>query len=140
VTFAGLAAGTAIAMTFLAKVVGEDAAAALVTCAIVVGLAEAKTSAGAPCVIWVARPELDPKLNTTRVPGWARWNWRPSVVNDSLSDAAAKTVIVPEGAVDPALDVDAAAPSLLGEPHPARARQTTVAVTAVTRRRRICCS
>jgi len=59
------------------------------------GAAEAKTSAGAPLVIWVARVELAPKLNLTVSPGWASWNCLPSWVKVSFSDDAAKTVIVP---------------------------------------------
>jgi hypothetical protein len=62
-------------------------------------LAEAKTSAGAPWMIWVASPELGPKLKTTLDPGYAASNCCPSLVNDSLRDAAAKTVIVPAGDV-----------------------------------------
>ena len=59
------------------------------------GAAEANTSAGAPLVICSARPELGPKLNFTVSPGWAASNCLPSWVKVPVSDAAAKTVIVP---------------------------------------------
>jgi hypothetical protein len=61
------------------------------------GAAEANTSAGAPLVIWVDKPELGPKLNFTVSPGWAASNCFPSWVNVPISDAAAKTVIDPVG-------------------------------------------
>ena len=54
--------------------------------------AEANTSAGAPSVIWLTRSDDDPKLNSTRV-GVSRLKASPIAVNDSVSDAAAKTVI-----------------------------------------------
>ena len=57
----------------------------------VAGLAAAKTSAGAPWVIWVARVALEPKLNVTVLPDLA-WKSLPIWVNASVSDAAAKTV------------------------------------------------
>jgi hypothetical protein len=61
------------------------------------GAAEANTSAGAPLVIWVDKPELGPKLNFTVSPGWAASNCFPSWVKVPISDAAAKTVIDPVG-------------------------------------------
>ena len=60
------------------------------------GLAEANTSAGAPWLMFSASAELAPKLNFTVVPGWAASNCLPRVVNDSVSEAAANTVTVPE--------------------------------------------
>ena len=92
---AGLAGGTAISMTFLAKSFGSEAAPAATTWSMFFGLAEANTSAGRPAVICVARAELAPKLNVTFTPGWAASNCWPSLVNVSFSDAAAKTVIAP---------------------------------------------
>ena len=71
---AGFLGGTAISMTLLAKFVGEAAAPAVTTWSMFLVLAEANTSAGAPWLIWVARPELGPKLNTTLAPGWAASN------------------------------------------------------------------
>src|SRR5262245_11117113 len=95
VTFAGLFGGTATSMVFLAKFCGLDASPAETTSCMLVGDAEANTSAGAPLVIWVARPELGPKLNLTVSPGWADSNCFPSWVKAPVSDAAANTVIVP---------------------------------------------
>src|SRR2546423_8702051 len=52
VTFAGLSGGTAASMVFLAKFRGLAASPAETTACIFLGDAEAKTSAGAPLVIW----------------------------------------------------------------------------------------
>src|SRR5215468_5373589 len=95
VTFAGLSGGTATSIVFLAKFCGLDASPAETTSCMFVGDAEANTSAGAPLVIWVARPELGPKLNLTVSPGWADSNCLPSWVKVPVNDAAANTVIVP---------------------------------------------
>src|SRR5215470_6439121 len=97
VTFAGLLGGTATSAVFLAKSCGLDASPALTTVFMFFGAAEAKTSAGAPLVIWVARVELAPKLNLTVSPGWAASNCVPIWVKVSFSDDAANTVIVPAG-------------------------------------------
>jgi hypothetical protein len=72
--------------------------------------AEANTSAGALWVIWVARVELAPKLNTIFVPGWAASNCLPNSVNEPVNDAAANTVICPVSAAadDPDAEADAA--------------------------------
>jgi len=70
------------------------------------GAAEANTSAGAPLVISVARPELGPKLNFTVSPGWAASNCFPSSVKVPCSEAAASTVIVPVVAADADADAD----------------------------------
>jgi hypothetical protein len=64
------------------------------------GAADANTSVGAPSVIWVAKVELAPKLNFTVSPGWAASNCFPSSVKVPISDAAAKTVIVPVAAAE----------------------------------------
>src|SRR6266516_3645456 len=130
VTFAGLLEGVATSMTFLAKFCGLDASPALTTWSMFVGDAEANTSAGAPLVIWVARPELGPKLNFTVSPGWAASNCFPSWVKLSVSDAAAKTVIVP---VDGAGLPDAEVPVLRLE-QPATAAATRPAAIRVKRR------
>ena len=67
--------------------------------------AEAKTSAGAPWLIWVARSEDPAKLSVTVVPGCAASNSSASAVKGALRDAAAKTVTVlpasPAGAAQP---------------------------------------
>src|SRR5450755_805600 len=62
--------------------------------------AEAKTSAGAPCRIWVARAPDDPKLNAAVAPGWMAWNADPSWSNAPVSDEAADTVIDPDSRVE----------------------------------------
>src|SRR5215468_11685435 len=71
VTFAGLFGGTATSMVFLTKSCGLDASPAETTSCMLFGDAEAKTSAGAPLVIWADSPELGPKLNFTVSPLWA---------------------------------------------------------------------
>ena len=65
------------------------------------GLAEANTSAGAPELICSASAELAAKLNVTFVPGLADSNCLPSSVNDSVSEAAANTVISPDNDGEP---------------------------------------
>jgi hypothetical protein len=44
--------------------------------------------------------ELAPKLSLTVTPGWAASNIFPIVVNDSVNEAAARTVTVPDSALD----------------------------------------
>ena len=68
---------------------------ASVTVAIVLVLAAAKTSTGAPPVIWAASASEPAKLRVTLVPGWAASNWVASVVKVSLSEEAAETTTVP---------------------------------------------
>src|SRR5215475_9404904 len=68
-TCAGLLGGTATSAMFFAKSCGPDASPAETSVSMFFGEADAKTSAGAPEVIWVARPELGPKLNFTVSPG-----------------------------------------------------------------------
>jgi hypothetical protein len=73
------------------------------------GDADAKTSAGAPDTIWVARAPDEPKLNWTDVPGCRRWKLVASWVNVSVSDDAADTVIEPDnrgGAVEVVVGVE----------------------------------
>src|SRR5580693_242890 len=150
-TLAGLPGGTATSILFLAKSDGLDASPALTTWSMLAGAAEAKTLAGAPLVIWVARPELGPKLKVTVSPGWAASNCLPIWVNEPCSDAAAKTVIEPAPAVPvadaaalaafvpvlAALDVAELAEGLL-DPQPARvpaaAPAVMMLVTTVNRR------
>jgi hypothetical protein len=83
-------------------------------------------------VIWVARPELGPKLNLTVSPGWAVWNCLPIWVKLSVSDAAANTVIVPVAASE--LLLAAGVLELLLE-QPATA--TAASPAAITAKRRI---
>jgi hypothetical protein len=86
--------------------------------------AEANTSAGAPLMICVARPELGPKLNVTLSPGWAASNCFPICVKEPCSDAAANTVIAPDDeekdAELPEPDSAPELPELLPELHAAR--------------------
>jgi hypothetical protein len=96
------------------------------------GDAEAKTSAGAPLVIWASRPELGPKLNFTVSPGWAVSNCFPSWVKLPVSDAAANTVIVPVDA-DAELFALGVELELLLE-HPARATTASPVMVRVKRR------
>ena len=100
-------------------------------------LADANTSAGAPCPICSASPELGPKLNTTFVPGCAASNWEPSLVNASCSDDAANTLIVPVTDADLLADGDAGEPvEPLDPPHPATSVATaTRAVSGAAMRR-----
>src|SRR6266705_1350509 len=130
---AGLDRGTATSMMFFAKFCGLDASPAETTCCMFAGAAEANTSAGAPLMIWVARPELGPKLNVTLSPGWAASNCFPSSVNAPVSDAAANTVI--DAVAELALLVGVVEPpELLLLEHPARARATSPAAMTVKRR------
>ena len=64
----GLPFGTAICSVLDTKSTGAPAPPASVTVFMVAGLAAAKTSAGAPALIWVARVALDPKLKVTVLP------------------------------------------------------------------------
>src|SRR5437667_2112172 len=57
--------------------------------------AEAKTSARAPCSIWVTSVGVPAKLNWTLSPGWVASKDVPRAWNESLSEAAAKTERVP---------------------------------------------
>src|SRR5665647_1965478 len=86
VTFAGLPGGTAISRTFVANVDGVSAARAATTASMFLSDADAKTSAGAPSMICVARLELGPKLKVILASGCAASNCLPSVVNDSVRD------------------------------------------------------
>src|SRR5215469_668885 len=129
-TFAGLFGGTATSAVFLAKFSGLDASPAETTSCMVPGDAEANTSAGAPLVIWVARPELGPKLNFTVSPLCAVSNCLPSWVKAPVSEAAANTVIVPVDDEPPELGVVVL---LLEQP----AAATATRPAAITAKRRI---
>src|SRR5262245_65708364 len=101
----------------------------------VAGLAAAKTSAGAPSLIWVASAELPAKLNVTLTPGLAASKSLPIWVNDSVSDAAANTVIWPvtalAGAPAGAAGGDEAGASV--EPQPTRDTAAMAARAAARR-------
>jgi hypothetical protein len=98
----------------------------------VVGEAEANTSAGAPLVIWVASPSLGPKLNLTVSPGWADSNCFPSWVKVPVNDAAASTVIVPVAGLE-LLVPEGEVELLLEQP----ATATAASPAAITAKRRI---
>jgi Aldehyde dehydrogenase family len=83
----------------------------------------------------VDRPELGPKLNFTVSPGWAVSNCVPSWVKVPISEAAAKTVIVPVDAAEGellALEGELPEP-LLEQP----ATATAASPAAITAKRRI---
>jgi hypothetical protein len=122
----------------LAKSCGLDASPALTTVFMFAGAAEANTSAGAPLVISVAKPELGPKLNFTVSPGWAASNCFPSWVKVPISDAAANTVIAPVADAGllaiPVADGEAGLLVLLLLEQPARAHAPSAAAITVNRR------
>src|SRR5207249_2594117 len=91
------------------------------------GLAEAKTSAGAPSLIWVASAELAAKLNASFAPGWADSKPLAIAPNASVSDAAAKTLTVPSTPEAPELGCGVAGSAW--SPHAERPR-TASAVSA----------
>jgi hypothetical protein len=57
--------------------------------------AQANTSAGAPCWIWVKSVELDSKLWRTSIPGFCSSKLFASTPNASVSEEAANTASVP---------------------------------------------
>src|SRR3954469_9929539 len=136
VTCAGFDGGTATSMTFFTKVVGSAASPDDTTSSMFVVLADAKTSAGAPSSICSASPELGPKLKTTFTPGWAASNCFPRVVNASVNDDAAETLMVPVIAVFDGEPSGAVLPPDDDPPHAVAAtmtRTTTAAATASPR-------
>ena len=107
------------------------------TWSIFLGLAEAKTSAGAPELICCASAELAPKLNVTFVPGLADSNCLPSSVNDSVSEAAANTVMFPDSELSLADGPGAELVPLSLDPHAARPTTINEAVRRVAANRRM---
>ena len=94
---AGLDGGTAISRTFVAKLAGVPSTSfASVSLAMFLVSAEAKTSAGAPWVIWVTRSEDPAKFSVILVPGFFASKSLASSVKVAFSDAAAKTVMLPD--------------------------------------------
>ena len=114
----GFPGGVTIVSVFVAKLTG-DPVTALTSEALVMllGSAEANTSAGAPWVSCVARSEDPAKLKTTVVPGWSASNLLPSSVNAFCSEAAANTVI-------------SAGACAAGDEHPGTSPTIPAAVTA----------
>src|SRR5215211_2751167 len=87
--------------------------------------AEANTSAGADCWIWVARAWLPAKLKVTLVPPLAAVNCSPILVKAAVSDAAANTLISP-GDAAPELPPESSPP-----PQPASASAATASSAAM---------
>ena len=96
-------------------------------------LAAANTSTGAPCLICAASESEPPKLNTTRTPGRAVSNFLASSVNVGFSDAAAKTTMSPVRAFPLVFDPDDAQPA---NSAPAATTASTRRLTQEPRRRR----
>src|SRR6478752_1399651 len=94
---AGLDGGTAISRTFVAKLAGAPSiSSASVSLVMFLVSAEAKTSAGAPWVICVARSEDPAKFSVILVPGFLASKSLAILVKVAFSEAAAKTVAAPE--------------------------------------------
>src|SRR5512133_3281317 len=91
-TLLGLPFSTTIWSRLLANTFGLPARS--LTLSMLGTSAEANTSAGAPCWIWVARAWLPAKLKVPLVPSAAVY-WGPSSLNAAVSDAAANTLISP---------------------------------------------
>ena len=92
----GLPGFTTISSRLRAKITGWPMMSpACCTVAMSPGEAEAKTSAGAPCWICVARAPDDPKLKAMVVPGCFAWKDVSSWPKAPVSDEAADTVIEP---------------------------------------------
>ena len=105
--FFGLPGFTAICIWLRANGVGVVVTwPPLTSLSMLVRSADAYTSAGAPPWIWVTSADDDPKLNVTVALGFFLWKPEPSLVNASVSDAAADTVMDPE-----VLALDRAAPA-----------------------------
>src|SRR5215207_288134 len=92
----GLPCSTTIASRLLAKLWGVPTRS--LTLSMLGTSAEANTSAGAACRIWVARAWLPAKLKVTLAPPLALLYRSPSLVKAAVSDAAANTLISPGAA------------------------------------------
>src|SRR6478609_472840 len=100
----GLPLATMISSLFVAKTTGSPwLFPASVSLVMFASSAEANTSAGAPWLICVTRAEEASKLNVTFESGCSVVKAVPISLNDSVSEAAANTVMLPDAAgVDPA--------------------------------------
>ncbi len=130
----GLPGATAISRTFVAKSRGQPVARSDdESFAMLAWSAEANTSAGAPFCTWLTR-SLDPaNENVTVVPGWSASNCSPSAVKVFWREAAANTVMLPEGVAE-ADGVPVPVPLVAGcAVHPVRARPATTSRTAERR-------
>ena len=89
----GSSDGTMIASLFRVKSVRPvTPGPSFSTKSIHAGLAEAKTSTGAPSFTWAAKPSDGPKLKVTVTPGLSASKSVPMTSNASVSDDAADTV------------------------------------------------
>jgi hypothetical protein len=93
----GFPGATKISSLLRANVSGDSTNPASVSVFIDAASAVAITSAGAPCSIWVTRVPDPAKLYLTETPGSDVSMRVCRSVNDSVNDAAAKTVIEPVG-------------------------------------------
>ena len=89
---------TTIVSSFAANTVGSAVhlTARSTNFCMLVPSADANTSAGAPPWICCTNADDAAKLKVTDVPGFAFWKSAPILVNASVSEAAADTVMVPE--------------------------------------------
>src|SRR5256884_9869392 len=94
-TFLGFPLATMMASLLWANTLGPVALPASVTFFMLAWSAEANTSAGAPLLAWVASADEASKLKVTLLPGCLPSKAVPSSLNDSLSEAAARTVRLP---------------------------------------------
>jgi hypothetical protein len=96
----GLPVSTTISNELVANVTGSPALrSAATSLPMLFWSAEANTSTGAPSLIWAARSDEAAKLNVTSESGWAVVKASPMAVKASVSEAAANTVMSPDGEV-----------------------------------------
>src|SRR6266508_1114928 len=119
----GLPLATTICSRLLANTRGGPTR--LATLSMLLVSAEANTSAGAPCWIWVASAWLPAKLKVTLVSGCAAVKSLPSLANAAVSDAAANTLISVRG------------PAPEASPPPQPAASTATASRTGTKRIRV---
>jgi len=91
----GLPGATAISSLFLAKVTGVPTKPAFTSLRMLVVSADAKTSAGAPCVIWATRALEPAKSYVNARLGLAATSVFFAALNALVSDAAANTLSGP---------------------------------------------
>src|SRR6185295_10548631 len=94
-TFLGFPLATMMASLLWVNTLGPVALPVSVTFFMLAWSAEANTSAGAPLLAWVASADEASKLKVTLLPGCFASKAAPSSLNDSLSEAAARTVRFP---------------------------------------------
>src|SRR6476661_8687141 len=130
---AGLDGGTAISRTFVAKLLAVPSMSfASESLVIFFVSAEAKTSAGAPWLICVTRSEDPAKFSVILVPGFFASKSLASLVKVALREAAAKTVMVPEGLGTSLAEPLAAGPGV-PEAQPARLMTRAPATSTAAR-------